>query len=316
MSKADYDNVKAYYEDIERQQSHCCYRLKAFLSTCFPLRFFCCCCGVQDKLNVEFDELTPIQKKYRVKNYWRKARLVFHFVRMKNLAQISNKKRKQEGTDADNDVDMEYVNRSSESEWRWYIIRSENTFPQIWAFLLNNLTVYAMFATPLVLVFPAFSDSLRTFEIFVDVCFTIEICCNFYRLEEGQSLSHLVDNRLEYIDPLRGGTFYFDCAAALPGLITLEQGNLNWTKLARFIHWERFFKQLNLIFEKVFMSWFGYTKQMITEYVDLLKLNLAVILVTHLMACVWIAIGIYDDEGWVNTFLISMTTDSGYVPQP
>lgn len=36
------------------------------------------------------------------------------------------------------------------------------------------------------------------------------------------------------------------------------------------------------------MSWFGYTKQMISEYVDLLKLNLAVILVTHVMACIWI----------------------------
>ena len=158
--------------------------MKSLLTTCFPLRYICCF-TVEDKLNVEFTELTPIQKKYRIKNYWRKARLVFHFVRMKNLAQISNKKRKQEGADADNDVDIEYVNRSSETEWRWYIIRTENTFPQIWAFLLNNLTVYAMFATPLVLVFPTFSDSLRQFEIFVDVCFTIEILCNFYRLEEG-----------------------------------------------------------------------------------------------------------------------------------
>ena len=180
------------------------------------------------------------------------------------------------------------MNRTGESEWRWYIIRSENTFPQLWAFVLNNLTVYAMFATPAVLVFPEFSESMRSFELFVDVCFTIEILCNFYRLEEGQTLAHLSENRLDYINPLEGGIFYFDCAAALPGLVTLESSGTNITKLARFIHWERFFKQLNIIFEKVLMSWFGYTKQMISEYVDLLKLNLAVILVTHVMACIWI----------------------------
>lgn len=134
------------------------------------------------------------------------------------------------------------MNRTGESEWRWYIIRSENTFPQLWAFVLNNLTVYAMFATPAVLVFPEFSESMRSFELFVDVCFTIEILCNFYRLEEGQTLAHLSENRLDYINPLEGGIFYFDCAAALPGLVTLESSGTNITKLARFIHWERFFK--------------------------------------------------------------------------
>ena len=70
-----------------------------------------------------------MQKRYRIKTYWRKAKLVFHFVRMKNLAQISGKQRRQGGDDNDNDLDLDQVNRTGESEWRWYIIRSENTFP-------------------------------------------------------------------------------------------------------------------------------------------------------------------------------------------
>ena len=43
------------------------------------------------------------------------------------------------------------------------------------------------------------------------------------------------------------------------------------------------------------MGWLGYTKQMITQYVDLVKLNLVVLLVTHIMACIWIAIGDYEE---------------------
>ena len=110
------------------------------------------------------------------------------------------------------------VGRSGASEWRWYIIRSENTIPQFWAFLCNCLTIYAMFATPLVLVFDDFSDQIRSFEFFVDAVFTLEIIANFFRLEEGQSLANLNENRWEYITFL----FWFDCCAALPGLITLE----------------------------------------------------------------------------------------------
>jgi hypothetical protein len=50
---------------------------------------------------------------------------------------------------------------------------------------------------------------------------------------------------------------------------------------------------------------------MISEYVDLIKLNLLVILVTHIMACIWISIGMLEGtEGWVNQFLTGMWADA------
>ena len=54
----------------------------------------------------------------------------------------------------DGDDLLENINNSNEQDWKWYIIRQENTLPQIWSFLTNMLTIYALFATPMVLVFP------------------------------------------------------------------------------------------------------------------------------------------------------------------
>ena len=47
------------------------------------------------------------------------------------------------------------------------------------------------------------------------------------------------------------------------------------------------------------MSWLGYTKQKISEYVDFIKLELTVLLLTHIMACMWVLIGDNDEKGWV-----------------
>ena len=86
--------------------------------------------------------------------------------------------------------------------------------------------------------------------------------------------------------------FWVDCCAAIPGLVTLEQNeSVDILKLARFVHFNRFFEQLNLIVEKILMSWLGYTKQKISEYVDFIKLELTVLLLTHIMACLWVLVG-------------------------
>jgi hypothetical protein len=135
--------------------------------------------------------------------------------------------------------------------------------------LTNMLTVYALFATPFVLVFEKFSDDLKSFELFVDVCFTLDIIMNFFKLNEGQKESELKKVRIEYI---KSGIFFIDCIAALPGLITLESAGVNFFKLARFVHWSRFFDQLQFVIEKIFMTWLNYTKQKVTENVDFIKL--------------------------------------------
>lgn len=53
------------------------------------------------------------------------------------------------------------------------------------------------------------------------------------------------------------------------------------------------------------MGWLGYTRQKVSEYVDFVRLEIAVVLLTHLMACIWIHIGRQSDgtDGWVTAFV-------------
>ena len=50
------------------------------------------------------------------------------------------------------------------------------------------------------------------------------------------------------------------------------------------------------------MGWLGYTRQKVSEYVDFIRLETIVILLTHLMACMWIVVGRIGDDGWVCLF--------------
>ena len=82
--------------------------MRKFISESIFGRFICCCFSVKDRLNLDWDELTPMQQKYRIKNFWRKAKLVYHFVRMRKLAQLKCSKRRSDGAqDDDGDVDLE-----------------------------------------------------------------------------------------------------------------------------------------------------------------------------------------------------------------
>lgn len=132
--------------------------------------------------------------------------------------------------------------------------------------MTNTLTFYALFATPFVLVFQESSEVVRGFEFFVDFVFTLDIVLNFFKLSGNEKLQDLNEKRIRYLK----GLFIFDCIAALPGLLTAEADGVNVFKLARFIHYTRFFDQINLISEKILMSWFGYTRQKVSEYVDFL----------------------------------------------
>ena len=71
-------------------------------------------------------------------------------------------------------------------------------------------------------------------------------------------------------------------------------------KLLRLFHWDRLFIQLNLIFEKVLLSWLGYNRHKVGELMTFTKLIVFVFLMTHYPACGWIAIGKLKDDSWIN----------------
>lgn len=199
MSRAEYNKVKAEYLALEREQNKIVYRTRKALSENMFTKYFCCCLKVKDRVNLQWDEMTPQQKKYHTRKLWIKARLVYHFIRMKQSAS-EGIGRIIGGADGDDgEVDLENINSNQENVWKWNIIREGNTLPQLWSFLVNTLTVYALFATPFVLVFDETSEVLRPFEMFVDICFAIDIVLNFFKLGANQKLSEINTYRLNYL---------------------------------------------------------------------------------------------------------------------
>lgn len=59
------------------------------------------------------------------------------------------------------------------------------------------------------------------------------------------------------------------------------------------------------------MSWLGYTRQKVSEYVDFVKLELSVILLAHITACIWIEIGKANSNSWVNVFIDEKIQETG-----
>jgi hypothetical protein len=78
---------------------------------------------------------------------------------------------------------------------------------------------------------------LKGFELFVDVCFTIDIVLNFFKLSNNQKEIDLPQYRWDYVK----GLLMFDILAVVPGIFSGESTKFSFCKLARFVHWRRFF---------------------------------------------------------------------------
>ena len=68
--------------------------MRKHLSTNIVTKWFCCCMHVKDRTDLQWDELTPMQRKHRIKTLWKKAKRVFLFQRLK-LADEKFKKKKE-----------------------------------------------------------------------------------------------------------------------------------------------------------------------------------------------------------------------------
>jgi hypothetical protein len=47
-----------------------------------------------------------------------------------------------------NGLDIDDIEKEKGDRWRWYVIRTSKVIPQAWLFIINCLTIYAMFFTP------------------------------------------------------------------------------------------------------------------------------------------------------------------------
>jgi hypothetical protein len=59
------------------------YRIRKALSESLITKYICCCLKVKDQVNIPWEEMTQMQKQYRVRELWIKARMMSHFIRLK-----------------------------------------------------------------------------------------------------------------------------------------------------------------------------------------------------------------------------------------
>ena len=90
------------------------------------MRYFCCCLKVEDKLELDYSkDMTEKQQKHRIKKLWKIAKRVYLFQSLNNKTDIDEDKF---ATDEGDDI-LENINAGSDMEWKWWIIREENTLP-------------------------------------------------------------------------------------------------------------------------------------------------------------------------------------------
>ena len=53
-----------------------------------------------------------------------------------------------EGVDLDELYDVDDAQARAKSQYRWYIVRTDQTCIQAWFIFINFLTIYALFSTP------------------------------------------------------------------------------------------------------------------------------------------------------------------------
>ena len=87
------------------------YVIKKNLSENILTKYFCCCMKQEDNVNIPWENMSQKQRAYRVKVLWIKARLVFHFIRMKQSANSDAKK----NAEADGGMDFDNMNFSQDN---------------------------------------------------------------------------------------------------------------------------------------------------------------------------------------------------------
>ncbi len=112
---------------------------------------------------------------------------------------------------------IEYMNEDQEEDnevqtnahlkVEWYKIHTESTFCKVWDFLIALVTIYSMFVTPYILIFPdiyntcpCFGDDvctpdpaypsktyLVTIELAIDIIYIFEILLNFVKVTKTRT---------------------------------------------------------------------------------------------------------------------------------
>jgi hypothetical protein len=205
--------------------------------------------------------------------------------------------------DINEDADEENQIIDSQPKLKWYLIDTERTFCKVWNFVITMLTIYTLFVSPYILTFKhvyitcfgcgdggedEYNQTLVEIELAIDIIYFIEICLNFVkRTRAHKELSTIGYNYLT-------GFFIFDVVSTLPELFMGEIFDYYYLKIFRIIHFTKLTLPLNLLLTCVLQK---YSKKRQNDLTSFAGLILYVIYLSHIMACIWLMIGVINDCG-------------------
>lgn len=128
MSYHDFKIAERQHKLYEKEQKRCKYRVKKCLSEHMLCKFVCKCLRVEDNVNKRWEDLSPLMKKYRIKRLWKKAKLVLLFEKMRVRTQHHHQLHDSQDSNQDEDDILDNISLP-ETQWKWWIIRQENTLP-------------------------------------------------------------------------------------------------------------------------------------------------------------------------------------------
>ncbi|CDW82858.1 cation channel family protein [Stylonychia lemnae] len=175
-------------------------------------------------------------------------------------------------------------------------IKYDSSYRVFWEFIMACIFCISFWLTPLNLATHFLSyNSLRSFEIFIDMVILFDIVFNF--VTEARKdviiLTTLKDTAKLYLKTY----FFIDIASSLPSLLVWEQNIYIYpVKIIRFIRVKRLFKFFEFL--EAFVLNFKINqrhKQYVHKVIKMIQLIFLYFLLFHLCACVWFYMG-YDDE--------------------
>lgn len=138
---------------------------------------------------------------------------------------------------------------------KWYLIDTERTFCKVWDIIITFLTMYTIFVSPFLLVFPEVYQTcnpdhswkssdcrtetdginyhqkyLKRFEYTIDIFMFVDIVLNFFK--KTHSLTTLKLISINYLT----GYFIFDVIATIPELFMEQTLEYYYLKLGRMVH--------------------------------------------------------------------------------
>ena len=187
-------------------------------------------------------------------------------------------------------------------EMAWYLINPESSFSQFQNIQVQLVTWCTLILTPLLLVFkddyPEIGSGLLFVEWIVDISWTIEICLNFITADKNSTtFMAIAKNYLSF-------WFWFDALATFPAMYFLQDNTgALMLKMLRLLHLFDIFSPLKLLLERVLM------RNSITKEIDnMFKLCIlfsATILFAHILACIWLELGLHTEEGMMKGLIES-----------